>query len=43
MLDITLLRKDLASVFGRLETRESPQPFLDEAVAACRQSLQSSV
>jgi seryl-tRNA synthetase len=31
MLDITLLRKDLAQVIARLETRESPQPFLDAA------------
>jgi len=31
MLDITLLRKDLATVVARLETRESPQPFLDVA------------
>ena len=29
MLDITLLRKDLASVVARLETRKSPQTFLD--------------
>jgi seryl-tRNA synthetase len=29
MLDITLLRKDLAQVIARLETRRSPQPFLD--------------
>src|ERR1700712_2575682 len=29
MLDITLLRKDLAHVISRLETRKSPQPFLD--------------
>ena len=29
MLDITLLRKDLAHVVSRLETRKSPQPFLD--------------
>ena len=29
MLDISLLRKDLAQVTARLETRESPQPFLD--------------
>jgi seryl-tRNA synthetase len=33
MLDITLLRKDLASVVARLETRKKPQQFLD--VAAC--------
>ncbi|MES2228572.1 MAG: serine--tRNA ligase [Pseudomonadota bacterium] len=31
MLDITLLRKDLASVVARLERRKSPQPFLDVA------------
>jgi seryl-tRNA synthetase len=31
MLDITLLRKDLASVVARLETRKSPQPYLDVA------------
>ena len=29
MLDITLLRKDLDSVVARLETRKSPQQFLD--------------
>jgi seryl-tRNA synthetase len=29
MLDITLLRKDLAHVVSRLETRKSPQLFLD--------------
>ncbi len=29
MLDITLLRHDLARVVARLETRKSPQPFLD--------------
>ena len=31
MLDITLLRKDLAQVIARLETRASPQTFLDVA------------
>src|SRR6476659_10712128 len=31
MLDISLLRKDLAQVVARLETRQSPQPFLDVA------------
>jgi seryl-tRNA synthetase len=31
MLDITLLRKDLASAVARLETREKPQKFLDVA------------
>jgi seryl-tRNA synthetase len=29
MLDITLLRKDLAQVISRLDKRKSPQPFLD--------------
>ena len=31
MLDITLLRKDLASVEAALQTRKNPQPFLDVA------------
>ena len=31
MLDITLLRKDLASVVARLETRKKNQPYLDVA------------
>ncbi|MEK8033355.1 serine--tRNA ligase [Ideonella sp. DXS29W] len=31
MLDITLLRKDLDAVVKRLETRKTPQPFLDVA------------
>jgi len=31
MLDINLLRKDLASVVARLEARQTPQPFLDVA------------
>ncbi|MDB5874663.1 MAG: serS [Ramlibacter sp.] len=31
MLDITLLRKDLASVVARLETRKKPQAYLDVA------------
>ena len=31
MLDINLLRKDLAQVIVRLERRETPQPFLDVA------------
>ena len=29
MLDITLLRKDLAQVVAGLEARKSPQAFLD--------------
>jgi seryl-tRNA synthetase len=31
MLDINLLRRDLAAVVARLETRKQPQPFLDVA------------
>ncbi len=31
MLDITLLRKDLPSVVARLESRKTPQPYLDVA------------
>ena len=45
MLDITLLRKDLATVVARLETRKSPQPFLDvarfSALEAERKALQT--
>ena len=45
MLDITLLRKDLANVVARLETRKSPQPFLDvarfSALEAERKTLQT--
>ena len=45
MLDITLLRKDLAQVIARLDTRESPQPFLDvarfSALETERKSLQT--
>jgi seryl-tRNA synthetase len=31
MLDVNLLRKDLQTVIQRLETRKSPQPYLDVA------------
>ena len=31
MLDINLLRRDLAGVIARLERRKTPQPFLDVA------------
>ena len=45
MLDITLLRKDLATVVARLETRKSPQPYLDvarfSALEAERKTLQT--
>jgi len=45
MLDITLLRKDLAHVLQRLETRKSPQPYLDvarySALEAERKTIQT--
>jgi len=45
MLDITLLRKDLASVVARLESRKKPQPFLQvdafKALEAERKSIQT--
>ena len=45
MLDITLLRKDLASAVARLETRKSPQAFLNvdafTALEAERKSIQT--
>ncbi len=46
MLDITLLRKDMAHVLARLEARQSPQPFLDverfTVLEAERKAIQSS-
>ncbi len=45
MLDITLLRRDLAQVVARLETRKTPQTFLDvprfTALEAERKALQT--
>ena len=45
MLDILLLRKDLDAVLARLNTRKTPQPFLDEAafraLEAERKTLQT--
>ncbi|MES2889880.1 MAG: serine--tRNA ligase, partial [Pseudomonadota bacterium] len=45
MLDINLLRRDLPGVIARLETRRSPQPFLDvtqfQALEAERKTLQT--
>ncbi|MHB1123998.1 MAG: serine--tRNA ligase [Ramlibacter sp.] len=45
MLDITLLRKDLASVVARLQTRKNPQPFLQveafQALEAQRKTIQT--
>ena len=45
MLDITQLRRDLPGVVARLETRKTPQPFLDvahfSALEAERKSLQT--
>ena len=45
MLDINLLRRDLPGVVARLETRKSPQPFLDvsrfQALESERKALQT--
>ena len=45
MLDITLLRKDLAQVIARLDRRKSPQPFLEverfSALEAERKGIQT--
>jgi seryl-tRNA synthetase len=45
MLDINLLRRDLPGVIARLETRKSPQPYLDvgrfQALEAERKTLQT--
>jgi seryl-tRNA synthetase len=45
MLDITLLRKDLAHVIARLDKRKSPQPYLDvdrfSALESERKTLQT--
>ena len=47
MLDINLLRRDLDGVLARLETRKTPQPFLDVArfrtLEAERKTLQTRV
>ena len=45
MLDIALLRRDLAQVVTRLQTRKNPQSFLDvtrfESLEAERKELQT--
>ena len=45
MLDINLLRKDLAHVVARLEARKTPQPFLDvprfQSLEAERKAIQT--
>jgi seryl-tRNA synthetase len=43
MLDISLLRKDLASVVARLETRQKPQPFLDVAAFTALESERKQI
>src|SRR5512133_1286305 len=43
MLDITLLRKDLASVVARLETRKKPQAFLDVAAFTALEAERKSI
>jgi len=45
MLDILMLRKDLASVVARLQTRKNPQPYLNvaafEALETERKAIQT--
>ncbi|PND36197.1 serine--tRNA ligase [Paucibacter aquatile] len=43
MLDINLLRKDLAAVVARLNTRKNPQAFLDEARYAALETERKGV
>ncbi|MBE7940957.1 MULTISPECIES: serine--tRNA ligase [Ramlibacter] len=43
MLDIQLLRRDLASVVARLETRKKPQAFLDVAAFTALESERKSI
>jgi seryl-tRNA synthetase len=43
MLDINLLRKDLASVVARLEAREKPQPFLNAAAFTALEAERKSI
>jgi len=43
MLDINLLRKDLAQVIRRLETRKTPQPYLDEAAFAALEAERKTI
>src|SRR3569832_616963 len=43
MLDISLLRKDLASVVARLETRAKPQKFLDVAAFTALESERKQI
>ena len=43
MLDITLLRKDLAGAVARLETRKKPQGFLDVAAFTALEAERKSI
>ena len=43
MLDPILLRKDLAAVLARLNTRKNPQAFLDEAAFAALEAERKSI
>ena len=43
MLDINLLRKDLAQVIRRLETRKTPQPYLDVAAFAALEAERKTI
>ncbi len=43
MLDISLLRRDLGQVVNRLQTRKSPQPFLDVELYAALEAERKAV
>ncbi len=43
MLDISLLRRDLAQVVARLQTRKNPQPFLDVELYAALEAERKAV
>jgi len=43
MLDINLLRRDLDGVIARLETRKTPQPFLDRARFAALEAERKTI
>jgi seryl-tRNA synthetase len=43
MLDIALIRRDLDAVIARLQTRKTPQPFLDVAAYAALEAQRKSL
>src|SRR5213595_3192399 len=43
MLDVNLLRKDLPAVVARLESRKSPQPYLDVAAFSRLEAVRKTI